>query len=395
MDHSNKKPKPKKSLICELNGEDAVDETTYFLADLFDVPVIRSDLASMDLPIFALQTGVIDPIVYQSNDGDTEIYIEIGAANKMGRATVHDRDLWLFLISKLAQAKFEGAPIDRRIRFTAADYLRVTQRDDGGSQYEQLKQALMRLSGTWMRTDIKTGKQKSASGFSMLSEFKIQGKKAETPEEVKAYAVLPEWLFRSVLSGELKRIDDRYFKLRKSIERSLYLIACKHIGSQGLWKTSLDKLKERVGSSRDLRLFKHDLKNIAAKGPLIDFKLSIDDNNIVTFKAIIDKKADVPLLTAQKIYSHQKNTPPTSEAIARLKRLILERYGHKVPRYSILDTDILDEKRMRSYLSNFSEDQFLTAFSYCADLDFSQNSINDPAAYFYGILRKKFSEDHE
>lgn len=390
MDHSNKKPN--KSLLCELNPDDSVDKTSYFLADLFDVPVIRSDLASMDLPIFALQTGVIEPIVYQSKDGETEIYIEIGAANKMGRATVHDRDLWLFFISKLAQAKFEGAPIDRRIRFTAADYLKVTQRDEGGSQYEQLKQALMRLSGTWMRTDIKTGKLKSAAGFSMLSEFKIQGKKAETPEEVKAYAVLPDWLFRSVLSGELKRIDDRYFKLRKTIERSLYLIACKHTGHQGVWRTSLEKLKERVGSRRDLRLFKHDLKAIAAKGPLIDFQLSIDDN-IVTFKTITGiKKADVPLLAAKKPHS-PKNEVPTSEDIARLKKLIHERYGHKVPRYSILDTDILDDKRLRSYLSNFSEDQFLTAFSYCLDLDFSKSGIKDPAAYFYGILRKKFSED--
>lgn len=394
MNHSNKKPK--KSLItCELNGQDGMDKTTYFLADIFDVPVIRSDLASMDLPIFALQTGVTEPIVYQSNDGETQVYIKIGSS-ELGRATVHDRDLWLFLISKLAQAKFEDAPIDRQIRFTAADYLKVTQDGDGGSQYERLKQALIRLSGTWMRTDIKTGKQKTAAGFSLISSYKVQGKTAATPEQIKATVELPDWLFRSVLSGELKRIDDRYFKLRKSIERSLYLIACKHIGSQGLWKTSLEKLKERVGSSQDLRFFKRELKNIAAKGPLIDFKLSIDQNNIVTFKTTtIDKKADVPLLTAQKIYSHQKNTPPTSEAIARLKRLILERYGHKVPRYSILDTDILDEKRLKSYLSNFTEEQFLTAFSYCADLDFSQNGINDPAAYFYGILRKKFSEASE
>lgn len=70
----------------------------------------------------------------------------------------------IYAISKLMQAKYLGLEIKRSISFTTRDFLIQTNRPTLGSQYEQFKQSLDRLTGTRIMTEVKTG-EKSQTDF--------------------------------------------------------------------------------------------------------------------------------------------------------------------------------------------------------------------------------------
>lgn len=67
----------------------------FFVADIFDVAP-TGDLASMEHPIFALKAGDKRVRNYEHN-GNT-LSVQPGA---FGRATIHDKDLWLYCIGRL------------------------------------------------------------------------------------------------------------------------------------------------------------------------------------------------------------------------------------------------------------------------------------------------------
>ena len=47
-------------------------------------------------------------------------------------------------------------------------------------------------------------------------------------------------------------------------------------GGQTVWKISLDKLSRKIGTTRDLRRFKHDLFKIIALDRIPDYRLSVE-----------------------------------------------------------------------------------------------------------------------
>jgi len=85
----------------------------FFIADIFDALDFRIDLASMELPLFALKAGDTRSRYYDHNG----IHIELNP-NKFGLATIHDKDLWIYAISKLVEAFNQGENISRTVHFT-------------------------------------------------------------------------------------------------------------------------------------------------------------------------------------------------------------------------------------------------------------------------------------
>ena len=86
------------------------------------MPYIRDDMASMSHPLFALKAKDIRTIRYAQNNVKTEI----SANAEYGRATIFDKDIWIFAISKLMQAKFEGKEINNVIEFSAVEFFKST-----------------------------------------------------------------------------------------------------------------------------------------------------------------------------------------------------------------------------------------------------------------------------
>ncbi|WP_193393240.1 replication initiator protein A, partial [Ventosimonas gracilis] len=85
-----------------------------------------------------------------------------------GCATIHDKDIWLYCISQLVDAKNRGEVINRKVRFTTYDFLKSTNRSIGGRGYALAVQMLKRLAGTRIETNIAIKGYRAREGFGLV-----------------------------------------------------------------------------------------------------------------------------------------------------------------------------------------------------------------------------------
>ncbi len=183
----------------------------FFLADLFDY-ALKDDGASMEAPIFTLSTKP-DLSIWQwtSKDGNKSVKV---APSVLGRATQHDKDVLIYVISQLTEAlnRERDDARNRTVRFTVYDFLVTTNRRTDGESYKRLHEAFERLAGTRISTDIKTGGQRIREGFGIIDRWKIIEK---TPTDERMIAVeitLSEWLYNAVSAFEVLTIHSDYFR---------------------------------------------------------------------------------------------------------------------------------------------------------------------------------------
>ena len=282
----------KKHLLIE-----RYEKGDFFIAEGSDLPYIRDDMASMSHPLFALKAKDIRTIRYAQNNVKTEI----SANAEYGRATIFDKDIWIFAISKLMQAKFEGKEINNIIEFSAVEFFKSTNRGLGGKQFEMFRDALNRLSGTRIMTEIETGGERSASGFGLLDGWEVTEENSKKLP-LKVVIELPHWLYRSITKDEVLPISKEYFRLRKPIDRRIYEIARKHCGRQESWKVSLDLLHKKTGTTDVLRNFRSAINSLATANVLPDYSIEYDrKSNMVTF---INRDESVHNLGNKKILNN-------------------------------------------------------------------------------------------
>ena len=135
--------------------------------------------------------------------------------------------------------------------------------------------ALGRLSGTRVETNIATGKQKERAGFGLIDSWRVV-EEGETNHMTSIEVTLPDWLYRSVLAKKVLTLSRDYFRIRKPIDRRLYELARKHCGHQSRWKVSLEVLHQKSGSTASRREFRRSLKLLASTNELPDYRWSID-----------------------------------------------------------------------------------------------------------------------
>ncbi|MFD2579594.1 replication initiator protein A [Novosphingobium colocasiae] len=82
--------------------------------------------------------------------------IEIIPSGK-GLATIHDKDILIYCISQLVAKMNQGEQPSRTVRLQAYDMLVATNRQTSGEGYRLMADALTRLRGTTVRTNIQTG----------------------------------------------------------------------------------------------------------------------------------------------------------------------------------------------------------------------------------------------
>ena len=251
----------------------------FFIAEGSDLPFVRDDMASMSHPLFALKAKDIRTIRYEQN----EVKTEISANAEYGRATIFDKDIWIFAISKLMQAKFEGKEINSMIEFSAVEFFKSTNRGLGGKQFEMFRDALNRLSGTRVMTEIETGGQRTASGFGLLDGWEVL-EENDKKFPLRVVIELPHWLYRSIAKDEVLPISKEYFRLRKPIDRRVYEIARKHCGKQNSWKINLELLHKKTGTTDVLRNFRVAINSLCQADVLPDYSIEYDrQNDMVTF----------------------------------------------------------------------------------------------------------------
>ena len=251
----------------------------FFIADILDVST-KDDLASMEHPLFALKAGDMRVRTYERN-GNT-LTIKPGHD---GCATIHDKDVWIYCISQLVEAMNRGREdVSRTVRFTAHDFLVTTNRPTNGGKaggYARMADALARLRGTSIETNVVTDGQRERGFFGLIDS----GRVIEHDKTGKAVAVevtLSDWLYRSVKANQVLTLSPDYFRIRKPIDRRIYELARKHCGAQRQWQCTLKTLYEKGGSTDAIRNFRGSVKTLAESDDLPDYKVSMTDD-LVTF----------------------------------------------------------------------------------------------------------------
>jgi plasmid replication initiation protein len=227
-----------------------------FVCDILDA-VPKGDMGSMEHPLFSLSTKPdMKPREYRN--GDKWLIIHPSTS---GLATVHDRDVLIYCISQCMAALNAGKKVSRRLRLNAYDLLRATNRQDSGAGNDRLKDALRRLAGTRVETNIQQGSKTRTSNFGMIDSFDVVSK-TDGGRIQKLEVTLSDWVFEAINSQHVLTLSKGYFQLRKPIERRLYELARKHCGKQTRWEITLTKLKYKTGSSSTDKEFKRMLSKV-------------------------------------------------------------------------------------------------------------------------------------
>lgn len=251
-----------------------------FVADILDAAP-KSDMASMEHPLFALKAGDMRVRVYGRNG----VTVTIKPGHD-GCATIHDKDVWIYCISQLVEAMNRSREdVGRVVRFTVYDYLVSTNRDTSGRAYKRMAEALGRLSGTRIETNIETAGQCERAGFGLIDDWRVI-EKDNGGRMVAVEVALPRWLFRAVESKQVLTLSRDYFCIRKPLDRRIYELARKHCGAQTKWRVSLAVLHEKSGSTATLREFRRLVKVLAESNELPDYRMAFDaEGDAVTFYA--------------------------------------------------------------------------------------------------------------
>ncbi len=246
----------------------------FFVADEFDIVNFRDEVASMEHPFFALKGG--DTRIREYINGNAKVTVSPNVKN--GMATIFDKDVWIYSISKLCQAMYEEQPISRTVRFTAYDLFVTTNRNKSGRSYKELEKALDRLAGTRITTNIRySGEKREAIGFGLIDSWRVSEEQKGKLDVGMIEVTLPDWLYQAVTQTKLLKISPDYFRIRKAIDRRLYEIARKHCGNQHEFQIALEKLHLKTGSTSNKAEFKRLVKNLARINDLPDYEIFYDD----------------------------------------------------------------------------------------------------------------------
>ncbi|WP_430637595.1 replication initiator protein A [Sphingomonas hankookensis] len=244
--------------------------------DLFrlDSPLtaeIRGERSLMAFPFFALAKNAwMKPLTYQAN----AISIEV-RPSASGVATIYDKEIVLYIAS-LMLAKIEiGENVTQDFVFTAHDLFTVTGANHSARSYGRLSEALERLQGTQIKTNIEAGGEGEEGFFSWLSEAKLHYSRTRGGERrLKAVKVrLCDWLFRAILlDRHVLDYAAAYFQLGP-IERRIYEVA-RSSGEERL-ETDLATFRLQIGYQNPLANFRNALKQIAASDSIPDYRLEL------------------------------------------------------------------------------------------------------------------------
>ncbi|PAV02571.1 RepB family plasmid replication initiator protein [Arsenophonus sp. ENCA] len=248
------------------------NELEFFIADEVEIESFRDEMASMEHPFFALKGGDTKTRIYKN--GNVTVIVE---STSSGMATIFDKDVWIYAISKLQESMNKGEQISRVIAFTPYDFFITTNRDNGGRNYELLEKALSRLKGTVIKTNVVYSEDKQETiSFGLIDSWRIVEDKKGKLDVGMIEVTLPDWLYQALHKKKMLKISPDYFRIRKAIDRRLYEIARKHCGNQGEFTISLEKLHLKTGSTALLKMFRHNIKQLAKANDLPDYGIRYD-----------------------------------------------------------------------------------------------------------------------
>lgn len=281
---------------------DRYPQTDLFICDVADA-ILKDIMPQMEHPFYSLSKKP-DTTIRRYEHGDK--WLEIVPTVK-GAATIYDKDILIFAISQIMAKLNRGEKVSQRVRINSVDLLRFTNRGISGRDYMALQDALDRLDGTRIRTNIRTGDEEEWHAFGLIDAAATRRKNGLDGRLLWCELKLSDWVFDAIQNDAVLTLNRDYFRLRKPIERRLYEIARKHCGQQKEWRISLELLHKKTGSRSSLKEFKRILLKGNTKKQ--DEQSLIESNHLPDYTIEFDDKTDKVLFRNRKKWWEDKKPP--------------------------------------------------------------------------------------
>lgn len=249
-----------------------------FIQDIIDYAP-KDERAMMERPFFSLAKRKRNkPIEYKSDDGG--VWVKVTPHPDFGMATIWDADILIWCISRIVAEKDRGRQMESAtIQTTPYELLKGIARGTSGTEYRRLFEAIARLRGTSIQTNIRAGRQKFTD-FNWLAEFEGEGNidSPEQMEKVRSISItLPRWIYGAITSSDnVLTLDREYFLLTSGLDRVLYRMARKHAGKQSQgWLCSFDQLHQKSGSDANAKKFTEMLKKAVKANKLPRYQMTL------------------------------------------------------------------------------------------------------------------------
>jgi len=266
-------------MVCETPKVKQLIPEKYPQGDLFvcDVAdaVLKDIMPQMEHPFYSLSKKP-ETTVRRYENGDN--WLEVVPSVK-GLATIYDKDILIYCISQIIAKLKAGEKVSQQVQINSADLLRFVNRGTAGKDYQALSDALLRLGGTRIRTNIRTGDEEIETQFGLIDGSSIKRKHGLDGRLLWCRVKLSDWVFNAIKSNEVLTLHRDYFRLRKPLERRIYEIARKHCGQQKNWKITLNLLLKKSGSQSSLKEFRRMVRQLAKGDHLPDYRIDIDESD--------------------------------------------------------------------------------------------------------------------
>ena len=261
-----------------------------FICDVADA-VLKDVMQHMEHPFYSLSKKPETTVRRYEHNGQ---WLEITPSVK-GLATIYDKDILIYCISQLMAKLRNGEQVSQRVRINSRDLLIFTNRGTSGRDYMALIEALDRLEGTRIRTNIISGDEEQIDGFGLIDASSIRRKHGLDGRLLWCEIKLSDWVFNAIRAHEVLTLHRDYFRLRKPLERRVYEIARKHCGQQESWKVGLALLLKKTGSQSPEKRFRQMIRHLALHDHLPDYSVSFDpETDMVTFRNRGSMAASLP-----------------------------------------------------------------------------------------------------
>jgi plasmid replication initiation protein len=320
----------------------------YYYVNLSVLDSPKSDTASLEHPFYALHTRRnLKPVSYKKSikkkDGsivDQELRIY---PSHYGMMNLRDKDIIIYAVSCLMDRKNRNLPIGQCVEFDLYKFFVATNRSSGGTGYRDFLTSLKRLSGCRISTTIESGGKRHDKEFGLLDTWETYTDNPNPPpkttSETQCYSkrdeekpalprgrvriTLSNYLYQAIQGNDVLTLDRRYFLLSNLFERRLYELARKHCGHQSHFPIRLETLREKMGFTSDIYVFRHKIKEHEKRNSLPGYKLVYErKKDLVHFirrreeqKRTKEEPQYTEILTEQPpTYDYQVETlPPVKE----------------------------------------------------------------------------------
>lgn len=255
---------------------DRYPQSDLFICDVADA-VLKDIMQYMEHPFYSLSKKPETKIRRYEHKGN---WIEITPSVK-GLATIYDKDILIYCISQIMAKLRQGEKVSQRVRINSRELLIFTNRGTAGKDYIALNEALDRLAGTRVTTNIVTGDEEQYDNFGLVDATSIRRKNGLDGRLLWCEIKLSDWVFNAIRANEVLTLHPDYFRLRKPLERRIYELARKHCGQQSQWIVSLDVLLKKSGSQSPMKRFKQMVNNLSEHNHLPDYMVTLSGNNII------------------------------------------------------------------------------------------------------------------